>query len=128
MSTTTAGGRSVGESALDRQVVLGGLRSVAHEMAVTVENCAISQVVRDSLDFSTAVFDEATDVISVGTTSMKMVAQAIGIAAFMVGGVIMMVSGRFQSRILMSAAIGAFIVGAASLIMSFLVGGSGLGG
>lgn len=44
-------------SAMERQVVLNGLRSIAHEMAVTVANCAISQVVRDSLDFSTAVFD-----------------------------------------------------------------------
>lgn len=44
-------------SALDREVILSGLRSIAHEMAVTVANCAISQVVRDSLDFSTAVFD-----------------------------------------------------------------------
>lgn len=44
-------------SALEREVILNGLRSVAHEMAVTVANCAISQVVRDSLDFSTAVFD-----------------------------------------------------------------------
>lgn len=43
--------------ALDREVILSGLRSIAHEMAVTVANCAISQVVRDSLDFSTAVFD-----------------------------------------------------------------------
>jgi N-methylhydantoinase B len=42
---------------MERQVVLNGLRSIAHEMAVTVANCAISQVVRDSLDFSTAVFD-----------------------------------------------------------------------
>ena len=44
-------------SALEREVILNGLRSIAHEMAVTVANCAISQVVRDSLDFSTAVFD-----------------------------------------------------------------------
>lgn len=44
-------------NALEREVVLNGLRSIAHEMAVTVANCAISQVVRDSLDFSTAVFD-----------------------------------------------------------------------
>ena len=43
--------------ALEREVILSGLRSIAHEMAVTVANCAISQVVRDSLDFSTAVFD-----------------------------------------------------------------------
>lgn len=44
-------------SALEREVILSGLRSIAHEMAVTVAKCAISQVVRDSLDFSTAVFD-----------------------------------------------------------------------
>lgn len=46
-----------GSRALEHEVVLRGLRSIAHEMAVTVANCAISQVVRDSLDFSTAVFD-----------------------------------------------------------------------
>lgn len=44
-------------NALEREVILHGLRSIAHEMAVTVANCAISQVVRDNLDFSTAVFD-----------------------------------------------------------------------
>src|SRR5690606_27020073 len=44
-------------NALEQEVMLNGLRSIAHEMAVTVANCAISQVVRDSLDFSTAVFD-----------------------------------------------------------------------
>jgi N-methylhydantoinase B len=66
VSTTTAGGRHAGGSALDRQVVLGGLRSVAHEMAVTVAACAISQVVRDSLDFSTAVFDKAGRTVAQG--------------------------------------------------------------
>lgn len=44
-------------NALELEILLNGLRSAAHEMAVTVANCAISQVVRDSLDFSTAIFD-----------------------------------------------------------------------
>jgi N-methylhydantoinase B len=57
MSFPTTVPRQSGGSALDREVILHGLRSIAHEMAVTVANCAISQVVRDSLDFSTAVFD-----------------------------------------------------------------------
>lgn len=53
-------------SPLDREVVLSGLRSIAHEMAVTVSNCAISQVVRDSLDFSTAVFDGSGRTVAQG--------------------------------------------------------------
>lgn len=53
-------------SALDREVTLSGLRSIAHEMAVTVANSAISQVVRDSLDFSTAVFDRQGRTVAQG--------------------------------------------------------------
>ena len=54
------------EDPLTVEIVLSGLRSIAHEMAVTVANCAISQVVRDSLDFSTAVFDADGSTVAQG--------------------------------------------------------------
>ncbi len=63
MTVTPRTGRS---NALDREVILKGLKSIAHEMAVTVANCAISQVVRDSLDFSTAVFDSEGRTVAQG--------------------------------------------------------------
>lgn len=53
-------------NALELEILLNGLRSAAHEMAVTVSNCAISQVVRDSLDFSTAIFDGAGRTVAQG--------------------------------------------------------------
>lgn len=53
-------------NALELEILLNGLRSAAHEMAVTVANCAISQVVRDSLDFSTAIFDRAGRTVAQG--------------------------------------------------------------
>lgn len=54
------------DNALVMETVLSGLRSIAHEMAVTLANCAISQVVRDNLDFSTAVFDAQGTTIAQG--------------------------------------------------------------
>ncbi len=53
-------------TALEAELVLSVVQSIAHEMAVTVANCAISQVVRDSLDFSTAVFDAAGNAVAQG--------------------------------------------------------------
>ena len=64
--TVTSRTTSRRTNALDREVILKGLKSVAHEMAVTVANCAISQVVRDSLDFSTAVFDSQGRTVAQG--------------------------------------------------------------
>ncbi|MCY4370559.1 MAG: hydantoinase B/oxoprolinase family protein [bacterium] len=51
---------------ITREVISNGLTSLANEMAVVVVRTAHSQVVRDSLDFSTAVFDPAGRVVAQG--------------------------------------------------------------
>ena len=51
---------------ITREVISNGLTSLTNEMAVVVVRTAHSQVVRDSLDFSTAVFDPDGRVIAQG--------------------------------------------------------------
>ena len=51
---------------ITREVISNGLASLANEMAVVVVRTAHSQVVRDSLDFSTAVFDPSGRVVAQG--------------------------------------------------------------
>ena len=57
---------SVEVDPITREVISNGLTSLANEMAVVVVRTAHSQVVRDSLDFSTAVFDPQGRVVAQG--------------------------------------------------------------
>lgn len=51
---------------ITREVIKNALTSLANEMAVVVVRTAHSQVVRDSLDFSTAIFDAEGRVVAQG--------------------------------------------------------------
>lgn len=51
---------------ITREVVRNSLNSLANEMAVVVVRTAHSQIVRDSMDFSTAIFDADGRVIAQG--------------------------------------------------------------
>ncbi len=63
---TTATTERVTVDPITREVISNGLTSLANEMAVVVVRTAHSQVVRDSLDFSTAVFDPVGRVVAQG--------------------------------------------------------------
>ena len=65
-SGATATTERVTVDPITREVISNGLTSLANEMAVVVVRTAHSQVVRDSLDFSTAVFDPAGRVVAQG--------------------------------------------------------------
>lgn len=60
------GRERIGVDPITREVISNGLTSLANEMAVVVVRTAHSQVVRDSLDFSTAVFDPEGRVVAQG--------------------------------------------------------------
>ena len=62
--TRESGGANV--DLITREVIKNGLTSLANEMAVVVVRTAHSQVVRDSLDFSTAIFDPDGLVVAQG--------------------------------------------------------------
>lgn len=59
---------SAGTDAITLEIVKNALGSIADEMALVVLRTAYSPIVRDSMDFSTAVFDRAGRVIAQGLT------------------------------------------------------------
>lgn len=59
---------SAGTDAITLEIVKNALGSIADEMALVVLRTAFSPIVRDSMDFSTAVFDRAGRVIAQGLT------------------------------------------------------------
>ncbi len=63
-----AAGAETGDDAFTAEVVRATLRSLADEMAVTVLRTAHSEVVRDSMDYSTSLFDAGGRVIAQGLT------------------------------------------------------------
>ena len=54
-------------SLIERELLANGLRSIADDMAVALARSSRSMVVRDHLDFSTAVFDSAGRLVMQGT-------------------------------------------------------------
>ncbi|WP_144113235.1 hydantoinase B/oxoprolinase family protein [Paraburkholderia sp. BCC1886] len=65
---TTQQAASAGTDAITLEIVKNALGSIADEMALVVLRTAYSPIVRDSMDFSTAVFDRAGRVIAQGLT------------------------------------------------------------
>jgi N-methylhydantoinase B len=65
---TTQHAASAGTDAITLEIVKNALGSIADEMALVVLRTAYSPIVRDSMDFSTAVFDRAGRVIAQGLT------------------------------------------------------------
>jgi N-methylhydantoinase B len=67
-AAVSVGGAVETAEAFTAEVVRTTLRSLADEMAVTVLRTAHSEVVRDTMDFSTAIFDARGRVIAQGLT------------------------------------------------------------
>ncbi|WP_349606465.1 hydantoinase B/oxoprolinase family protein [Cupriavidus sp. DF5525] len=64
----TADNSTSADSAITLEIVKNALSSIADEMALVVLRSAYSPIVRDSMDFSTAVFDHAGRAIAQGLT------------------------------------------------------------